>query len=142
MAQTTQERTSWVLRVPYHASTDQVLDDTPPVFDLDTLSGRGQFKSNDVVGFFVENLGDVAITTITFKDSPDNITFTAVLDDDHNPAYPLVVEGRVGGRIVLNAKNIKYLQVLAHHTVVGAQGLIRLTLDKISGGHPGDSRLA
>lgn len=142
MAQQTNERTSWVLTVPYHASTDQVLgrDTVKKIHDQVIFGARGQFRARDAVRFVVENLSEtVPVTTVSFEDSPDDTTYAAVANDQHFPAYPLPPLGRVAGVFQLNPGTLAagiplYLRALAHHTVVGEQGLIRLTLEKTGGG--------
>jgi hypothetical protein len=143
--QSTHERTSWVLPVPYHASTDQVLgfNSTTKIFDQNALLSRGQFKGSEIISFEIENIGDVDIDTITFKDSKTGVfnDFAAVLDsfygsgsDDYNDPT-IVAGGRVAGQLIMNPDTL-YLQVLGHNEAGPASiGQIRLTLTKIGGGH-------
>ena len=139
MAQTVLERTSIILPVPFHGSVDQVLgdDETAKIFDMDTIASRGQFKSGAVVAVTLENLDEIVdITSVTFKDSKDGVTFVAVTSGALLPAAPIVKLGRATATVVMRS-NARYLQVLARHgggTTYKAQ--MRIMLSQLSGGHP------
>jgi hypothetical protein len=145
MAMTTTERTSWILTVPYHASADQELgrDATATLFDLEVFAAERNFGRGPVdIRYVAENLSDIDVESITFKDSaagyPEDSTpsWSAVDDEQHDPAYPLVAGGRITGYIRTNA-DAKYLQVLGHQEADASdRAVIRLTLEVISGGHP------